>query len=132
MKRILSLALVALVVLTFALGCAPAAKEIKVAVLAPLSGAVPSFGLSTKEGALLAINEWNAKGGVLGQKIVPIVEDSQCDAAAAVNAANKVINQDGVKFIIGEVCSGATIPVSEIAEPRQGPPDQPDRPRTPT
>jgi branched-chain amino acid transport system substrate-binding protein len=117
MKRILSLALVVLAVAAITIGCAPSAKEVKVAVLAPLSGAVPSFGLSTKEGALLAINEWNAKGGVLGMKIVPIVEDSQCDAAAATNAANKVINQDGVKFIIGEVCSSASIPVSEIAGP---------------
>lgn len=89
--------------------------EIKVAILAPLSGPVPTFGVSTRDGALLAIEEWNAKGGVLGKKIVPIVEDSQCTPDPAVNAANKVIDQDKVKFIIGEVCSKASIPVSEIA-----------------
>jgi branched-chain amino acid transport system substrate-binding protein len=107
MKRVLTIALV-LVLAVLSAGAA----DLKIAVLAPLSGAVPSFGLSTKEGALLAIDEWNAKGGVLGMKIVPIVEDSQCDAAA-----NKVINQDGVKYIVGEVCSSASIPVSEIANP---------------
>jgi len=112
MKRVLTLALV-LVLAVLAAGAA----DLKVAVLAPLSGPVPSFGLSTKEGSLLAIQEWNAKGGVLGMKIVPIVEDSQCTADPAVNAANKVINQDGVHYIIGEVCSGASIPVSEIANP---------------
>jgi branched-chain amino acid transport system substrate-binding protein len=96
---------------------AAGAADLKVAILAPLSGPVPSFGLSTKEGALLAIQEWNAKGGVLKMRIVPIVEDSQCTADPAVNAANKVINQDGVHYIIGEVCSGASIPVSEIANP---------------
>jgi branched-chain amino acid transport system substrate-binding protein len=117
MKRVLSLALLALVTLALVLGCAPAAKELKVGVLVPLSGPVPSFGASVKEGTLLAINEWNAKGGVLGKKIVPVVEDSQCSADAAVNAANKVINQDKVKFILGETCSGATIPVTEIANP---------------
>ncbi len=112
MKRFLIIALVlVLAVLT------AGAADLKVALLAPLSGPVPSFGLSTKEGALLAIQEWNAKGGVLGMKIVPIVEDSQCTADPAVNAANKVINQDGVHYIIGEVCSGASIPVSEIANP---------------
>lgn len=112
MKRLLIIALVlVLAVLT------AGAADLKVALLAPLSGPVPSFGLSTKEGALLAIQEWNAKGGVLGMKIVPIVEDSQCTADPAVNAANKVINQDGVHYIIGEVCSGASIPVSEIANP---------------
>jgi branched-chain amino acid transport system substrate-binding protein len=96
--------------------CGPAqAKEVKIAILAPLSGPVPTFGVSTKEGALMAIDEWNAKGGVNGMKIVPIVEDSQCTPDPAVNAANKVINQDKVHYIMGEVCSKASIPVSEIA-----------------
>ncbi len=92
-----------------------AGGEIKVAILAPLSGPVPTFGVSTRDGALLAIEAWNAKGGVNGKKIVPIVEDSQCTPDPAVNAANKVIEQDGVSFIIGEVCSSASIPISEIA-----------------
>jgi branched-chain amino acid transport system substrate-binding protein len=95
---------------------AASAEEIKVAILAPLSGPVPTFGVSTRDGALLAIEEWNAKGGVLGRQIRAIVEDSQCTADPAVNAANKVIDTDGVKFIVGEVCSSASIPVSEIAE----------------
>ena len=94
---------------------AAAGKELKVALLMPLSGPVPTFGVSTRDGALLAIEEWNAKGGVVGKKIVPIVEDSQCTPDPAVNAANKVIDQDKVKYIIGEVCSKASIPVSEIA-----------------
>jgi branched-chain amino acid transport system substrate-binding protein len=49
-------------------------------------------------------------------EVVTVVEDSQCTADPAVNAANKVIDQDGVHYIIGEVCSSASIPVSEIAE----------------
>jgi len=110
MKRVLTIALV-----LFLAAVAVGAQDLKIAILAPLSGPVPSFGLSTKEGALLAIQEWNAKGGVLGRKIVPIIEDSQCTPDPAVNAANKVINQDGVKYIIGEVCSSASIPISEIA-----------------
>jgi branched-chain amino acid transport system substrate-binding protein len=100
---------------------APAATggDLKVAVLAPLSGAVPTFGVMTRDGALLAIEEWNAKGGVNGRKIVPIVEDSQCTPDPAVNATNKVIDQDKVKFIIGEVCSKASIPMSEIANAKK-------------
>lgn len=91
-----------------------AGEPIKIAILSPLSGAVPTFGVSNRDGALYAIKEWNAKGGVLGRPIEAIVEDSQCSADPAVNAANKVIGQDGVKFIVGEVCSSASIPVSEI------------------
>jgi len=104
---------------------APAAEapamptEIKIANLSPLSGPVPTFGTSTTNGFNLAVEEWNAKGGVLGATIVPVVEDSQCTADPAVNAANKVIDQDGVKFIIGEVCSSASIPISLIAEEKK-------------
>ena len=75
-----------------------AAEPLKLGLLAPLSGSVPTFGQSTKEGAELAVKEWNAKGGVLGRQIELIVEDSQCEADPAVNAANKLIDQDGVKY----------------------------------
>jgi branched-chain amino acid transport system substrate-binding protein len=95
------------------------AGELKIAILAPLSGPVPTFGVSTRDGALMAIDEWNAKGGVLGMKIVPVVEDSQCTPDPAVNAANKVIDQDKVHYIIGEVCSKASIPVSEIVNQKK-------------
>lgn len=121
--RVFTIILLAVMLLT---ACKPAgsgeateevagAKELKIAILSPLSGPVPTFGVSTRDGALLAIEQWNAKGGVLGMTIVPIVEDSQCTPDPAVNAANKVINQDKVHYIIGEVCSKASIPVSEIA-----------------
>jgi branched-chain amino acid transport system substrate-binding protein len=99
-------------------GAAPAG-DLKMAVLAPLSGPVPTFGVSTRDGALMAIDEWNAKGGVLGRKIAPVVEDSQCTPDPAVNAANKVVDQDKVHYIIGEVCSKASIPISEIANPKK-------------
>ena len=107
---------IALLVSVLALaGCgAGGGNTVKVAILAPLSGDVKTFGESTRDGAMLAIDEWNEAGGVLGKEIEVVVEDSQCTAEAAVSAANKVIDQDGVKFIIGEVCSSASIPISEI------------------
>jgi branched-chain amino acid transport system substrate-binding protein len=114
-KRVLLSVLLALGVLLSA--CQPAGgNTIKIAVLAPLSGQNPTFGVSTRDGALLAVEEWNAKGGVLGKKIEVVVEDSQCEADPGRNAANKVIDQDKVHYIIGEVCSKSSIPISEIAE----------------
>ncbi|HOC21226.1 MAG: ABC transporter substrate-binding protein [Chloroflexi bacterium] len=95
--------------------CGKSSEAVKIAILAPLSGDVATFGQSTRDGAMMAIEEWNAKGGLLGSPIEVVVEDSQCSAEAAVSAANKVIDQDGAKFIIGEVCSSASIPISEIA-----------------
>jgi branched-chain amino acid transport system substrate-binding protein len=135
MKKNVLLSLVVLFALALA-ACAPAAAEeaapaaeeaapaeeggtIKIANLSPLTGPVPTFGASTKNGFEMAVEEWNAKGGVIGKTIEPIVEDSQCTADPAVNAANKVIDQDGVHYIVGEVCSSASIPVSEIAEEKQ-------------
>jgi branched-chain amino acid transport system substrate-binding protein len=116
--KILSVLLVAVLLLTACQtgGTTGSKDPIKVAILAPLSGSVATFGESTKNGAMMAVDEWNAKGGVLGRQIAVVVEDSQCSADPAVNAANKVIDQDKVKYIIGEVCSSASIPVSMIAE----------------
>ncbi len=117
MSKKLLLITTLIIVASLVLGaCATKPTKLKIAVLAPLSGSVPTFGVSTRDGALLAIKEWNAKGGVLGMQVEAVVEDSQCEADPAVNAANKVIDQDGVKYIVGEVCSKASIPVSEIAE----------------
>ena len=96
---------------------AAAGGDLKIAILAPLSGSQPTFGTMTRDGALLAIEDWSKAhdGGVIGMNIKTTVEDSQCSADPAVNAANKVIDQDKIHYIIGEVCSSASIPVSEIA-----------------
>ncbi len=61
-------ALIVLVSMAFSGCAAPAAGgDLKIAILAPLSGGTATFGQSTKEGALMAIDEWNAQGGVLGR-----------------------------------------------------------------
>jgi branched-chain amino acid transport system substrate-binding protein len=117
LSTVLALLIVASMVLTACGGAG--GGTIKVGLLAPLTGAVPTFGQSTQEGVQLAVKEWNAKGGILGKQIELIVADSQCSADPAVNAANKLIDQDGVKFIIGEVCSSASIPVSEIVNQKK-------------
>ena len=67
----------ALVIAMLALSaCGGGGNTVKVAILAPLSGDVATFGESTRDGVLLAIEEWNAKGGVMGKTIEAVVEDS--------------------------------------------------------
>jgi branched-chain amino acid transport system substrate-binding protein len=120
MKTRISVFLVLIAVLVLA-ACQPggaAGGTIKVAVLAPMSGQNPTFGQSTSEGVQLAAEEWNAKGGIDGKQIEITVKDSQCAADPAVNAMNQVVGE-GIKFVVGEVCSSASIPVSEIAEANQ-------------
>ena len=75
--------------------------------------------MSRSEGAELAVEEWNAKGGVLGKTNRAGGWDSQCTADPASMRANKVIDQDKVQYIVGEVCSSASIPVSEIANQKK-------------
>jgi len=108
----------ALLVVAIVLGaCAPSTSTtgIKIAVLGPLTGSEATFGAMNRDGAILAFEEWNAKGGVLGRKIEWVLGDSQCDPKAAADAGKKAIDEDKVKYIIGEVCSSASIPIAQYA-----------------
>jgi branched-chain amino acid transport system substrate-binding protein len=115
-KRLLALVLVLVMVASVLAGCGGAAGgTVKVALVFPMTGDAATFGQSSKEGAELAIKEWNDKGGINGQKIEWVIGDDRCDPQEARNAANKVVTQDKVKFIVGAVCSSASIPISEVA-----------------
>jgi len=114
MKRKISVLFIVAIVMSLVItGCGlniGGSKTAKVAILAPLSGDVKTFGESTKNAAMMAIEEYD------GFELEIVVEDSRCDAQEATNAANKVIFDDEVSFILGAVCSSASIPISEIAE----------------
>ncbi|GAP12633.1 ABC-type branched-chain amino acid transport systems, periplasmic component [Longilinea arvoryzae] len=88
---------------------------LKIAVLAPLS---QPAGVMTRDGVQMAIDEWNARGGVLNMNIVPILLDSQCEPGPAAEVATQAIDQEEVHYIIGEVCSTASVAVSGIANDR--------------
>jgi len=92
------------------------AKEIKIGLIAPLSGDVKTFGESVRNSFLIAVDEANAKGGVAGMKITYVIEDDKNDPTEAANVANLLVNQQRVKAIIGSVTSKATIPVSDIIQ----------------
>mgnify|MGYP006309072133 CR=1 FL=1 len=92
-------------------------EPLQLALLVALSGDVKTFGDGARRGMEMAIAEWNEKGGVLGREVEMVVGDTKCDAQEASNVANKVINQDQVKYIVGAICSSASIPISEVADP---------------
>jgi branched-chain amino acid transport system substrate-binding protein len=91
------------------------AAQIKIGAIVPLTGPVSSFGASVKAGVQFAVDEWNARGGIGGSRIVTVFEDGQCSAEPSVAAIRKLIDVEHVHYVIGEVCSGASIPVSVIA-----------------
>jgi hypothetical protein len=107
---LISVVLAAMVALTACGGAG--GGPLKVALLFPMSGDVATFGESSKNGVMVAIEEWNAKGGVLGRQIEVVIGDDKCDAQEGANAANKVIFEDGVHYIVGAVCSSSSIPIS--------------------
>src|SRR2546425_12409672 len=67
-------------------------------------------------GIQMAVEELNAKGGVLGHKIEIISEDAETKPAPAVRKAEKLILQDDVKLLVGVVSSGATMAVMDVTK----------------
>jgi branched-chain amino acid transport system substrate-binding protein len=82
-------------------------------MITPLSGSSAAIGPYMKNGAQLAIDEINAKGGVDGRKLELRVEDGACDAKTATAAANKLVTQK-ISVSVGGYCSGATLPTLPI------------------
>ncbi|MBJ3815645.1 high-affinity branched-chain amino acid ABC transporter substrate-binding protein LivK [Shimwellia pseudoproteus] len=91
------------------------AKDIKVAVVGAMSGPVAQWGDMEFNGARQAIKDINAHGGIKGDKLVAVEYDDACDPKQAVAVANKVVN-DGIKYVIGHLCSSSTQPASDIYE----------------
>lgn len=101
--------------IAMALSPAGWAKEIKIAVVGAMSGPVAQYGDMEFTGARQAIADINAKGGINGDTLVAVEYDDACDPKQAVAVANKVIN-DGIKHVIGHLCSSSTQPASDIYE----------------
>jgi branched-chain amino acid transport system substrate-binding protein len=95
------------VVLLAALACNPQGKTIKIGVGGAHSGDLASYGIPSVRAAEIVVEQYNAKGGVLGKKIELVVEDDQCKPEVATNTAAKLTGA-GVVAVMGHICSGAT------------------------
>ena len=95
---------------------AEAQKPIKVGVPLPLSGPPALFGDPASKGAMMFVEELNAKGGVLGRKVELIVRDSKADANEAVRVAREMILKDNVDFLVGTLTSAEGPAVSVVAK----------------
>ena len=105
--------------LTFA-GAASAsplfADTIKIGEVGSMTGSEATFGVSTHEGIQLAIKEQNAKGGIKGKKVELISLDDQGKPEEAAIATTKLISQDKVTAILGEVSSSRSLAMAPIAQ----------------
>ena len=93
-----------------------AQDTIKVGEVASLTGKEATFGQSSHEGTLLAIETLNAAGGVLGKKHELLTEDNQTKAGESATAARKLISRDKVVALLGEVASGRSLEMAPVAQ----------------
>jgi branched-chain amino acid transport system substrate-binding protein len=97
--------------LAFAAGGAGAQEAIKIGVTQPLTGAVAASGNYVANGARIAEEAINRKGGVLGRKIQLVIEDNKSNPKEAVAAAEKLIVRDKVPVLMGAWSSTYTLAV---------------------
>ncbi|MEN6487585.1 MAG: ABC transporter substrate-binding protein [Smithella sp.] len=114
--------IILLVILSLVIcGCSKEdSSQIKIGVIAELTGDIPAVGASCKKAAEMAVAEVNDAGGIqLGEKkykIKLIIEDNAGKADQSASAAQKLITQQNVTAIIGPNASRYALPAAEIAE----------------
>ena len=91
-------------------------ETIKVGEFASLNGSEAGFGRSSHNGTLLAVEQINAAGGVLGKKLELITEDDQSKDGESATAVKKLISRDKVVAILGEVASGRSLEAAPICQ----------------
>jgi branched-chain amino acid transport system substrate-binding protein len=89
---------------------------IKIGEFASLTGKEATFGISSHEGTLMAIEEINAAGGVLGRKLELLTEDTQSKPGEPATVVNKLISRDGVVAMLGEVASSRSLEAAPLCQ----------------
>lgn len=115
MKKIIGLLLVVIMITSLLVGCQPnedSGDTIKIGLLGPYSGEYAQYGLNVRDGALLYINEVNAAGGINGKQIKAIQYDQKANSTEALNAFSRMVEEDGITALIGDVLTGNTIAVA--------------------
>lgn len=99
--------------LALGLGCSSGPKVIKIGVAGPMTGDQAKIGMDLVNGVSLAVDEWNAKGGILGKQIEIVKGDDRSDPKEANSLAQKLVN-DGVVAVVGHFNSSCSIPASQV------------------
>ena len=110
------LAFVLVLVSALFLGCAKRQNEIVIGEYGSLTGTTATFGISSKNGIELYMDNVNAGGGIGGTRVRVIVEDDQSKPEEAATAVNKLVDQDGVIAVLGEVASSRSMAAAPICQ----------------
>ncbi|MDK9699809.1 MAG: branched-chain amino acid ABC transporter substrate-binding protein [bacterium] len=82
---------------------------------APMTGESAKMGEDISKGVMLAVDEWNAKGGINGKKISLEGFDDRADPKEAVSVAQRAVSK-GVRGVVGHYNSSCTIPASDLLD----------------
>ena len=91
-------------------------RPIRIGLTSDASGQYANSGASDRRGMLMAIDEANAKGGVLGRKIETVHIDTETTPATGSRVAERMITREECGFLIGAVSSGVANAVSQVAQ----------------
>jgi len=92
------------------------AEPIKIGVIEPLSGPAADAGSYVVNGARIAVDRINGRGGVLGRKLTLVIEDNKSDPAETVSATEKLITRDRVPVIMGAWGSSMTLAAIPVVQ----------------
>jgi branched-chain amino acid transport system substrate-binding protein len=90
-------------------------ETIKLGMVDPITGVYAALAKNEIEGAKLAVEEINAKGGITGRQVELLVEDSANDAGTGVQKANKLIDGSHISLLIGDVNSAIALALAQVA-----------------
>lgn len=89
---------------------------IKIGMIASLNGEQQPWGVDCQKGGQLAVEEFNAAGGLNGKKVELIVEDTNSKPEQGKTATEKLVGADKVLAVVGEVASGITLPAAKVCQ----------------
>jgi len=91
-------------------------KPLKLGITSDASGQYANSGASDRRGMMMAIEEFNAKGGILGRKIETVHIDTETTPATGTRVAERMITREECGFLIGAVSSGVANAISQVAQ----------------
>jgi branched-chain amino acid transport system substrate-binding protein len=113
---VIAMAVVVLAAVIWVATRQPSSTEaLKIGAVFPLTGDTASYGQASKRGIDLAIEEINAKGGVVGRPLKVVFEDDEGKASKAVSALQKLIAADRVPVVMGSAGSSVTLAMAPVA-----------------
>lgn len=101
--------------------CSRPDENIKVGYYGSMTGKEATFGISTKNGVMLAVKEINAEGGVNGKTIDVISYDDKGDSKETGTAVTRLIDEDKVVAVLGEVASSLSLAGGKVCEEKRVP-----------